>query len=316
MELFIPPPEVVPFGLRAMKMVALASGDFAVQERALLDAAQRMFGSDLDLDALPPITPEELAANLVDPRLRKQIIYGMLLLALADGEACPEESAAVEAFARALGVDAHEVTTFRRLSEGRLLLARLDVARHFWVRLHIVDKARAGGIRWAARTLAAFAGIREDAALANRYRALLASPEGTLGRTYADFIRNNGFSFPGEKGSPPEPIAIHDLTHVIAGYGTAPADEICVTAFHAGYRKEEPFTFLLFSMMQFNLGIAITPITPGMTLQFDAPRVLTALRRGAAMNSDLTDGHWDYWADIPLPLEAVRAKYGVPPLEA
>ncbi len=315
MELLIPPPELVPFGLRAMKMVAMADGTFAAQERALLDAAQRLFGTAHDVDALRPITPEELAAALGDPRARRQIVYGMLLLALADGEATPEESAVVEAFARGLGVDAHEVSTFRRLSEGRLMLARLDVARRFWVRAHILEKARAGGFRWVARTMAAFAGIREDTALAARYRALADYPAGSLGRAYFDFIRGNQFSFPGEKGSPPEPIVIHDLTHVLSGYGTEPADEICVTAFHAGYRREEPFTFLLFSMMQFNLGIAVTPITPGVTLHFDPPRVLAALVRGSRMNADLTDGSWDPWADLPRPLEEVRKKYGIAPLE-
>lgn len=316
MELHIPPQDLVPYGLRAMKMVAMADGTFATQERALLDAAQRMFGTTHDLDALQPIEPEELAGKLVDPRLRKQIVYGMLLLSLADGEASPEEAHVVEAFAAALGVDAHEVTTFRRISEGRLLLARLDVARRFWVGPHVAERVKSGGIRWLVKTLAAFAGIREDLELAGKYRALTEYPEGTLGRAYAEFIRGNGFSFPGEKGSPPEPIVIHDLTHVLSGYGTTPAQEICVTAFHAGYRKEEPFTFLLFSMMQFNLGIGVAPITPGTSLQFDAPAVLAALRRGSRMNTDLTDGHWDYWADLSLPLEAVRAKYGVPPLES
>jgi hypothetical protein len=99
-----------------------------------------------------------------------------------------------------------------------------------------------------------------------------------------------------------------------SGYGTEPAEEICVTAFHAGYRREEPFTFLLFSMMQFNMSIAMTPIAPGSSHNFDAPRVLAALQRGAHMNTDLTDGNWDYWSDLALPLETVRARYRVPPL--
>jgi tellurite resistance protein len=316
MDLEIPPADVIPYGLRAMKMVALASGEIAEQERALLDAAQRMFGTRHALDELPPITPEELAAKLVDPRLRKQLVLGMLLLSLADGEASPEEAGVVEAFARALGVDTHEVKTFRRLSEGRLLLARLDVARRFWVRAHLVAKVKEGGLRWLARSLAAMTGIREDGETAARYRALVDYPEGSLGRAYAGFIRGNGFSFPGEKGSPPEPIVVHDLTHTLSGYGTDPASEICVTAFHAGYRKEDPFTFLLFSMMQFNLGIAVTPITPGVTLNFDAPRVLAALRRGSMMKRDISDGTWDYWADLPRPIDEVRAELGVPPLDA
>jgi hypothetical protein len=314
MELLTPPPELVSYGLRAMKTVALASGGFDTQERALIDAAQRWLGAELDVDALEPITPEELAGVLLDPKLRRQLVFGLLLLSLADGEASREEADAVESFARALEVDAHEVTTFRRLAEGRLLLARLDVLRRFWVRPLIMQHAREGGVRWVVKAMAAFAGLREDTELADRFRALADYPEGTLGRAYADFILTNGFSFPGEKGSAPEPIIFHDLSHVLSGYGTDPAGEICVTAFSAGYRKEEPFTFLLFSMMQFNLGIGLTPAAPATKHEFDAPRTLTALRRGARMNIDPSDGTWDYWPDMASSLEMVRAKYGVPPL--
>jgi hypothetical protein len=316
MELLTPPRELVQYGLRAMKTVGVAGGGLDTQERALLDAAQRLFGTEHDVDALEPITPAELATSLVDAGLRRQLVLGLLLLSMADGEASREEAELVEAFAEALEVKSHEVTTFRRLAEGRLLLARLDVLRRFWVRPHLIEKAKAGGVRWVIKAMATFAGLREDTELAGRYRALADYPEGTLGRAYADFIRTNQFSFPGEKGSPPEPVVIHDLTHVIAGYSTDPASEICVTAFHAGYRREEPFTFLLFSMMQFNLGIGVTPIAPALSHNFDAARVLVALQRGSRMNIDLTDGHWDYWSDMARPLDELRASYGVPPLLA
>lgn len=316
MELLTPPPELVEYGLRAMKTVALANGRIDTQERALLDAARRMFGAEHDIDELAPIAPAELACRLIDPRLRRQLVLGLLLLSMADGEASREEADLVEAFARALEVDAHQVTTFRRLCEGRLMMARLDVLRRFWVRPHIIEKAREGGVRWVVKAMAAFAGIREDAELAGRYRSLTNYPAGTMGRAYADFIRANQFSFPGEKGSAPEPVVLHDLTHVLSGYGTDPAGEICVTAFSAGFRREEPFTFLLFSMMQFNMGIGMTPIAPATSHQFDAPAVLQALRRGSRMTIDLTDGHWDYWADMARPLDEVRAGYGVLPLAA
>jgi hypothetical protein len=316
MELLTPPRELVQYGLRAMKTVGVAGGGLDTQERALLDAAQRLFGTEHDVDALEPITPAELATSLIDPGLRRQLVLGLLLLSMADGEASREEAELVEAFADALEVKTHEVATFRRLAEGRLLLARLDVLRRFWVRPHLIEKAKQGGVRWVIKAMATFAGLREDTELAGRYRALADYPEGTLGRAYADFIRTNQFSFPGEKGSPPEPVVIHDLTHVISGYSTDPASEICVTAFHAGYRREEPFTFLLFSMMQFNLGIGVTPIAPALSHNFDAARVLVALQRGSRMNIDLTDGHWDYWSDMARPLDELRASYGVPPLAA
>jgi hypothetical protein len=316
MELMMPPPDLVPYGLRALKMVAMANGALAAQELALMDAAQRMFGTSYEVDALAPITPDELAKTVLSPKLRRQLVFGMLLMSLADGEASPREADVVESFAHVLGVDAHEIATFRNVSEGHWMTARYDVLRRFWVRPHLLEKVKREGAGWLLRAVVAFAGLQEDTAVAKRFRALEQYPEGTFGRAYASFIRDNHFSFPGERGSPPEPIVIHDLTHVIGGYGTEPADEICVTGFHAGYRKQEPFTFLLFSMMQFNLGIQVTPIAKGAAQQFDAARVLDALRRGAQMNIDLTDGSWDYWADMALPLDEVRAKYNVPPIGA
>jgi hypothetical protein len=45
---------------------------------------------------------------------------------------------------------------------------------------------------------------------------------------------------------------------------------------------------------------------------FDPDLVLTALRRGMALNRDLSVG-WDYADDLALPLDDVRRKYGVPP---
>ena len=46
--------------------------------------------------------------------------------------------------------------------------------------------------------------------------------------------------------------------------------------------------------------------------RFDPELAIAAMRRGMALNRDLSDA-WDYWPDLPLPLDEVRARYGVPP---
>ena len=91
MQLHRPPPELVPYGPRAMKMIACADGVFADADRGMLGTLQSIFGTDIDLDALPPIEPDELARTLVDPALRRQIVRGMFVLSLIDGEAGPAE---------------------------------------------------------------------------------------------------------------------------------------------------------------------------------------------------------------------------------
>ena len=129
------------------------------------------------------------------------------------------------------------------------------VAVRFFARRKMIELTKEKGIGWLARTLTVMAGLREDAEIAGRYRAREGAPPGSLGRTYFEFIRGNEFSFPGERGSPPEAVAFHDLTHVLSGYGTDPSGELQVLAFHAGCRREEhdPFSFLMFGIAEFHL---------------------------------------------------------------
>jgi len=314
MELHIPPSDIVPFGLRAMKMIATASGTFHDAERGLLATVQRVFGTDVDLETLPPITPEELATAIVEPALRRQLVRGMVVLSLIDGEASPAEVALVDRFAGALGVESPDLAALRHLAGENLLRARFDIARRFFAREKGLEMAREKGLGWVARSLAAMAGLRADAAIASRYRALESAPPGSLGRGYTDFIRANGFSYPGEKGSPPEMIALHDLTHVLSGYGTTPDGELQVLAFHAGCRREEkdPFSFLMFGIAEFHLGLAMSPVAGAARGHFDPALALAALRRGAACTIDPTDG-WDPWPVMHEDLEVLRARYGITP---
>src|SRR5262245_17814300 len=145
MDLRMPSPEIIPFGLRAMKTVALANGRFDEAERGLLAAAQDALGVSHDQDALPTITPAELAAAVVDPHLREQIVSGLIVMTMIDGEATPEEVGVVESFAAGLGVDPYWVQTLRKLAEGHTLALRFDLARRIWVRDKMAEAWSQGG---------------------------------------------------------------------------------------------------------------------------------------------------------------------------
>lgn len=313
MELRIPPAEIVPFGLRAMKSVALADGRFDQPERELLAAAQSTLGSSHDIESLTPIELAELARAVVDPHLREQLLSGLIVMTMVDGEPTPAEVRVVEGFANAFGIDATYVKTLRKFVEGHTTAVRFDLARRIWVRGKLAEAWEEGGVRWLARTVVAMARLKEDSALADRHRALAHLPETTLGGAYAAFIRHNGFAFPGEKGGGPAFVLFHDLTHVLSGYDTTPAGETQVAAFHAGARRKDAFTFIFFVMLQFHLGVRMTPVAPSQHGMFNPQNVLLALQRGAACKIDPTDG-WDPWPLMDRPLEAVRAEYGIPPL--
>lgn len=312
MQFKMPDGALVPVTLRALKEVAMANGTFDERERGLLGAVARIHGVDVDVDTLPPITPAEVAAEFTDAALREQLVMLLILVSMIDGEATRDEADAVARFASALGVTSHYLATLRKLADGHVMGVRLDIGRRFWAREKMEAMVAERGVMGAIAAALTMMRLREDEALATRYRELATYPEGTVGRVYHDHMRADGFSLPGEKGSPPEPIVIHDLTHVLSGYGTDPAGEVQTAAFHAGYRKKDAFTFLFFVMMQFHLGVRITPIASPATGHFDPANVLRAVERGAAMNKDLTVD-WDPWTIMDMPLDQARAELGIPP---
>lgn len=101
----------------------------------------------------------------------------------------------------------------------------------------------------------------------------------------------------------------------MSGYGTDPHGEIRQAAFQAGFARRDGFTFLLFGILQFHLGLRITPVAKGYEGLLDVPAMLTALRRGAACKIDFTSGY-DFFADKDRPLAELRRAYGVAALAA
>lgn len=194
--------------------------------------------------------------------------------------------------AEAPAVAPAELRNLRQMADGQLLRFKLDVARRVWLMEHLRDAWEAGGLRWLARAVGAKIGLAEDTAMADRYRALEAYPEGTVGREYHDAMRGTGFPLPGEKGSVVEAVVIHDLTHLLGGYGTDPAGEILTAGFSAGIRREDPFTYLFFVLCQFHLGTIQAPFQLQTTGGFDPAGALHAVRRGMAVHTDLSSG-WD-----------------------
>ncbi len=313
MDLVVPTPEQGTLGLRALYTVAALDGTPTPEERSILQAGQRLSHAVCDLERLETIEPEMLAAAFPeDGQLRWQLTCALALMSMADQDPSPEEAALVDHFARALGVDNDMVGTVRKLAHEHLTLARIDIYRRFWGRERIMEKIRHEGWSGFLETVRALRRKEENPALTAKYRALGELPEGTLGRGYFDFITESQFSFPGELGHGPELIAQHDLAHVLGGYGSSTLEEMAIAFFSAGFRRENPMTFVLLSMMQLHLGIATMPGQPVHTGGLDMRMCLEALQRGAAMTFDLS-GPWDYWAVIDRPLEELRREYGIQP---
>ena len=316
MKLIHPPPELARAGLGALKAVATAGGPLTPAARNLMGAAQRyFFGGALDLEALAPIEPAALASFPPDPALRRQLVQGLVLMSLTDGPPPPAKVAVVEAFAKALGVEAEEVTHVRRLADRDMLLFRLDFLRKGHIADMVGQQYEATGLLGTVKSLLGLRGVGEDKELSARYRALGELPEGTLGEAFFHHYDSHGYSFPGEKHGFPEAGVYHDFAHVLSGYGVDPAGEMCIGAFVAGFKKQNPFYVLLFVTLTFSAATNVTPIPqPVMQGVFAeaglADEVFLALDRGAAMNVDLSD-HWDHWPWVDKPLDEVRRAFNV-----
>jgi hypothetical protein len=104
----------------------------------MLDAAQKLvLETDLDIDALPPITPAELAGQCDDPAQARQLIRMMVTMSLADGPPSEEQMKLLESFAATLNVDEPAVKVIGHLAKHRLLRFRLAFARRSHLRIYL-----------------------------------------------------------------------------------------------------------------------------------------------------------------------------------
>ncbi len=156
------------------------------------------------------------------------------------------------------------------------------------------------------------------ATLSNRER-LLAMPPGSLGRTYAEFVTAEQISADGlveasVTGADPDRFLdadhryvgerlrdMHDLWHVVTGYGRDLLGEAALLAFTFAQTR----TLGIGAIVGHALWLARGDFAPA------RPIIWQGLRRGWKAEW-LPDQEWEYL--LPLPLEAVRAQLRVGPL--
>jgi tellurite resistance protein len=307
MDLKVFTPSELDAVLRALRNVALVNDRFTDAERALVEGVARIHEVDVDADALEPISLEEVAAVVTDPQHRKRAVQLAMVTALVEGTPSPETAAAVRELASALAIDEEGLDVLYQVTHGHAFSARVDMLRRFSRFIRNAD-----GFPGVLKMALPMLGFSGDALLAARYRALGNCAPGSLGRAVFDHFYENDFKFPGEPGG--IPMIFHDLGHVLSGYGTDPQSEIQQAAFQAGFARNDGFAFLLFGILQFHVGLRITPVAKGYQGFFDVPLVLTALHRGASCKVDISRGY-DLFANKNRPLDEVRRELGIPPLE-
>jgi hypothetical protein len=303
--------ELVP-ALRALRDVLASNRTITPAERRFLEVIAELHGSSVQVDALQGIELSELARAIAGPHQRKRVVQLAVIAAMVEGEVSEAESAAVRQLAHALDVDEASLKVLEEIAGKHRLLTRFDMMRR--IMGPVAGRAyQEEGLSGVRKLGALFGAGSDDPDTAWKYKSLGLLPAGTFGRAFWEHCTSRRFAFPGEPGGIPERPVFHDFGHVLSGYDTNAAGEIQQGAFQAGFIRQDGFAFLMFVVIQFHLGIKITPIAAGETGLFDVAKVLRAAQRGAACKVDLSD-HWDPFAVAQRPLEALRAEYGIPPL--
>lgn len=299
--------------LAAMRGVVAPVGAWPEGARRLADAVVWKAGVDLDPAAIAPASWAETAVAVPDPSLRTQLVRLAIVASMLDGPPGLVVAGRIAALAAALGVEGPELVDLRLLAEGRLLRLRRHLMPRAWVFPIFGQHIRTHGWWSLLRMLAVTLRLAVDRKIHRRFLALDELPAGSLGRALLAFWRNAGFSLPGERGSTPYLVYYHDISHVLAGYGTDPASEVQAGSFQGGYQRRDGFMLVFFVLCQFQLGIRMTPIARAEVGKFDPFRALDAACRGAGMSRDLTDGTWDPWAHMAEDVDALRSRYHVAP---
>jgi len=306
-------------------------GGLTPLQRLLIEALfPAMTGHAVTVDDHESMTPEELGAVLARRNLafRTRGVQIMLLCALVLRPLPPEVAERVGAFARELEVDDGMVDVARRFADGALGLAAFDFERNGYTAEWSPEQV--GSLHTSVRLSQPWDVAVADPGLAARWAALGDLPEGTLGRRVWELYRARGFAFPGSPGSAPPLLAQHDWVHVVADFGTTVASELEVFAFIARANDDmRAFSLLamvvsLFETGYLRAGAGLFEAFPG-NLSAEAGmavRVADAMRRGAlchdeATGSDSIDFLQVDWFELaPLPVEAVRRRFHVPPTSA
>lgn len=302
--------------LGAMRFVASAGGTTPLSDadrRALAAFARFVLRRDspLAVEALPLPAAAEVADAVPDLPDRDHVVQFLIVMALVDGRVDREKIREVDAYAQALGVREDAVRQLAEVGRGHLAWVRADAAR---------QNLRSITGRDIDMTIDAWIlpyKERPDPALAGRYRALKARPEGSLGRTFFDFYRDNGFAFPGEPTGLNERFATrHDSTHILSGYDTSPQGELLVSTFTAGMHPREPMAgHILPVILSWHLGIELAKLPGEVKGQLDPVKFWNAWERGSQVRTDVFADEWSLWQAASEPVAALRERYHVPPLD-
>ena len=237
-------------------------------------------------------------------------------MSLADGEIDAEKTALVRAYADALGVEADYLDILTEAAADEIAQAAACIVRKNAESFPHVDVERASrSARSPPSSPTREAPPTRSWRPATRRSA--SCPPDTFGHAFFDHFEENGFFFPGNPNGLAEGFTTpHDSSHVLSGYSTSEGGEICVSTFIGAMHPDHPMAAeVLPVIFSWHLGVKLNDIANSTTGVFEPRHFWTAWERGAATTVDVVAADWDFWAATTVPLDELRAAYGVPPVD-
>ena len=303
--------------LRGMRTVATIRGTKALTaaDEAMVHAAWTYgFGHPelLDCTTLACLDQTDLTKSSCSADVRECLLRFSAVTALVDETIDGDKIAIVEDFATALGIRDDYLNDLTESAQGHIDWVVADLLRHN------ADSLR--GVQFNDKDIIGTFlpyGAHPDPALAKRYETLADYPAGTFGRALFEHYDLHGYVFPGDPDALSEHFAIpHDSSHVLSGYSTSPQGELLVATFTAGmHRKDAMEGYILPLIFSWHLGIELNKIAGGSKGAFDPAKFYVALDRGCRTAFDIFGDEFDVWSAAPAPLEELRTRYKIPPID-
>jgi hypothetical protein len=273
----------------------VAQGPTAEQVRVIESLARGYFGLDIDVKALNPIAPAELAAAIEahDWRARHRAIDLLILVEFCRHPADPTQADRVEEYVGLLGSE-DLAAVARDIQTGHREQAIAD-----WKRFSEASKGLTGV---------------DDSEVSSIVHGLAGCAAGTLGRGLYDFYVGHGLPFPGDPDGGDVTMAHHDFTHVITGYTPTPPDEVALQAMlTAASNFDHHFSGLVAALAALESATFELPGFVPREAVLDRPgaadRLADAFRRGSQCTGDF--GAIDFMSRLNDLVVDVRAEYNI-----
>lgn len=278
-----------------------------------------MLGFDADFSTLPASGLEVVQSVFVTQEQRAEVVELMLAVELLAQPISLNQSASIESWALALGVDNSSMRVVRETALGSHRIAQADLYRHgYWGEMARGD-ARFENLLMQFGTKAYAVTVEPDAAEVARWQALEHCAAGTLGRAVWEFYDGHRFGFPGIVGSANVLTAQHDWIHVLIDYSPTGLGEIELGAFRMTSSTLPGANLSFLAELGFWQSGTIESVLTGwhrdafsIDVSGGTERVADAMRRGRDCTRDFYLD-CDFFDFKDAPVEALREAWNIIP---